>query len=87
MYDLDRLSLNVLLRVAKNCGLVERYRTTEWVVVLSLPSRELVMNHGNAQIFLQGLIYGASARDEKSASSIERYVADSSRDAGRVMLG
>lgn len=59
MNELDSSPLDALVRVAKQTRLIDDYRKTEWVVVLEIDDHELVMNHANAQIFLQGMVRGA----------------------------
>lgn len=89
MHDLNSFSLDTLIKIAHDACLVERYRTTEWVVVLVLRGRELVMNHGNARIFLQGLIYGACMQVGRSAQAVvERDEwTGTTFSADRIVLG
>lgn len=71
MYDLNSLSLDALLKISMKTELLTRFRTTEWVVVMSVVDREIIMNHGNALIFLQGLIYGAAIKSRRGEAGEE----------------
>lgn len=62
MYDLNGLSLAALLDAAMEADIVEQFHLTEWVVVLRVGTSELVMNHANAHVFVQGLMHGSAQR-------------------------
>ena len=88
MYDLSSFSLPALLNISTESSLVESYRMTDWVVVLNVDGRELVMNHGSAHIFLQGLLFGAAMRSRERNSGHD--VGDAwthATPASRVVIG
>lgn len=59
MPDYSHASLEQLIRDVLARRLVDRHHMTEWVVVLYLSDLEIVLNHPQAHVFLQGLLHGA----------------------------
>jgi hypothetical protein len=59
MANLSTVSLDTLINMAQTARLIDRHHKTEWIVALYMDDAPFVMNHIQAQIFLQGLLQGA----------------------------
>lgn len=70
MYNLNSFSLETLIQICRQAALIDECRMTDWVVVLKMDSEELVMNHANAHVFLQGLIRGSFQRQKLTDAAL-----------------